>query len=1492
VIKYTSGGSITLISDQGDVNVASNATLSVNAQAAAGDAGSMSVSAPTGDFILNGTLNGQAGAGGKGGTFSLDVSQLAALGPLNAVLNTAGFFESRSFRVRTGDVLVDSLATSHIFNLSADQGSVTVTGTIDSSGATGGAINLVAHGSLTLASDSLLTVAAQDFNSAGKGGRVTLEAGAETNGVIDPSAILDIKTGSTIDLSVASNTADSISLGHFTGVLHLRAPQIASGTDLQIAPIGGTIVDPSAIIVEGYKLYDLTSSGGFISSSVQSSVRSNGIIFGGATNSILNRLFASNPGLASKAVVEVGAEIINRTGDLRLGSSWDLSTFRFGPQGAPGVLTLRAARNLDFQNGGLSDGFDSRAYTALLLAQNPLLPINAQSWSYRLAAGADLAAVDFHQVTPLASLAVGAGSLLLGSDAGTNISNPFGPDATLATAIAGHFQVIRTGSGDIDIVAGRDVQFLNQFATIYTAGTQVPDATLGGTFDVPQMFADPEGFLFPLYPAQYSMSGGDVSVFAQNDIIHLTRNGIGELIADSDKELPMNWLYRRGFVDPSGVFGRSIFGDVTSTSWWIDFSNFFEGVGALGGGDVTLIAGHDVSNVDAVTATNARMPGKDASGHAIAPDAASLIERGGGDLIVRAGHDISGGVYYVERGNGTLSADNSIHTNATRSPSLTSITGEAPFPSQSWLPTTLFLGKGSFDVSANGDLLLGPVANPFLLPGGLGNTFWYKTYFSTFASTDEVNVSSLTGTVTLRNAGIASAPSGGASTPLPMLEVWLQNMFLLDPSLPNSSFYQPWLRITETIVDPFITVSSLQPSTLRETAFSGDIDLVGRFNLSPSPTGTLDLLAKGAVNALQPSGGATVVGLGRVTTWSSSTINVSDADPAAVPGIASPFSYQSIVGADAFQLARTLGGFLGPVDVLFNETGSTVGAAGVLQTKQALHAAGLLHAGDTEPIHIYAGTGNLSGLTLFSPKATRIIAGRDITDIAFYIQNLTADDVSIVSAGRDLVAYDPNSPLRLAAQTGLNILSPGTTVLAGDIQISGPGTIEVFAGRNIDLGVGPNNADGTAVGITSIGDARNPYLPFEGADIIAGAGIGVAGSLSGSQLDFAAFETQFLDPSSAADQSARYLPVLGKLLGLTNASDSDIWAQFKQLPIEQQNVLALRIFYVVLRDAGRDRNNPDSATFGNFDNGFAAIAALFPESVKWKGDISLTSREIKTKNGGDITLFAPGGSVTVGLALTGGQPVDQGILTEHGGDIFIFAHESVNVGTSRIFTLRGGDEIIWSSVGNIAAGSSSKTVQSAPPTRVLIDPQTADVKTDLAGLATGGGIGVLETVTGVPPSDVDLIAPAGIIDAGDAGIRVSGSLNLAAVQIINATNIQVGGNAVGIPTVAAPNVGGLTSASNSAAATSNAAAQLAQNTNPAQQEDVPSIINVEVLGYGGGDEDEEERRRKKKQQQDNQGSLRERTETVAVDPKSDAPQREQIIRLQNLYTTTTNKTSL
>jgi filamentous hemagglutinin len=83
------------------------------------------------------------------------------------------------------------------------------------------------------------------------------------------------------------------------------------------------------------------------------------------------------------------------------------------------------------------------------------------------------------------------------------------------------------------------------------------------------------------------------------------------------------------------------------------------------------------------------------------------------------------------------------------------------------------------------------------------------------------------------------------------------------------------------------------------------------------------------------------------------------------------------------------------------------------------------------------------------------------------------------------------------------------------------------------------------------------------------------------------------------------------------------------------------------------------------------------------------------------------------------------------------------------------------------------------------------------GDVAGSGIGQLVTNPDQAHGLVNLIAPRGDVNAGDAGIRVAGNLNIAAVQVIGAANITVGGTSSGVPASEAGALSGALSGANS-----------------------------------------------------------------------------------------------
>jgi hypothetical protein len=193
-------------------------------------------------------------------------------------------------------------------------------------------------------------------------------------------------------------------------------------------------------------------------------------------------------------------------------------------------------------------------------------------------------------------------------------------------------------------------------------------------------------------------------------------------------------------------------------------------------------------------------------------------------------------------------------------------------------------------------------------------------------------------------------------------------------------------------------------------------------------------------------------------------------------------------------------------------------------------------------------------------------------------------------------------------------------------------------------------------------------------------------------------------------------------------------------------------------------------------------------------------------------------------------PASAGFITQGSGNIDIYAQQNVLLGESRVLTTFGGNILIWSAEGNINAGRGSKTSIDYTPLQRVYD-NYGDVFLSPTVPSSGAGIATLNPIPSVPPGDINLVAPLGTVDAGSAGIRVSGNLNIAAAHVLNGANIQVQGTTTGVPTTVAPNVGALTGASNGAGA----AAQAAENsTSKAQAAPLPSIWIVEILGYGGG----------------------------------------------------------
>lgn len=475
------------------------------------------------------------------------------------------------------------------------------------------------------------------------------------------------------------------------------------------------------------------------------------------------------------------------------------------------------------------------------------------------------------------------------------------------------------------------------------------------------------------------------------------------------------------------------------------------------------------------------------------------------------------------------------------------------------------------------------------------------------------------------------------------------------------------------------------------------------------------------------------------------------------------------------------------------------------------HSSSLWHENDYETSRIIALTGDIKGPAGQSSRmvfneAVSIEAGGNIENLNLDIQHAHASDVSRIVAGGN-IRFD-------YLGTVDEVSNNNVTQSALGIQVGGPGRVEVIAGGDIDL------AD--TGGIVTRGNLDNPFLPEAGASILAMAGVQVA------------------DPSAANYADYNSL--------LTHLQDAGIQAYFKAAKIDATDLAGMtpdelrEVFFKVLREMGREAVATGNKTI--YSDGRKLIAAFFPNTEGSGNDIKLSVSQIKTERGGDIQMLTPTGSVIVGVAkptLTK-DASKQGIFTIDGGDIYAMVEKNYLVNQSRTFTLDGGDVMLWSNHGDIDAGRGAKTQVATPPPVLVI--RNGQIVVDTSNAVTGSGIGVLASQDDTPASDMDLFAPDGTIDAGDAGLRSTGNIKLGAAIILNSANISAGGAVSGAPAAVAT-AAPVTSVASPTETASKGSEEIAAAT--ASKDEALGVLTVEVLDGGeaapAGDKDDEKKKK-------------------------------------------------
>ncbi|WP_158299008.1 filamentous haemagglutinin family protein [Sphingomonas psychrotolerans] len=1173
------------------------------------------------------------------------------------------------------------------------------------------------------------------------------------------------------------------------------------------------------------------------------------------------------------ANVELPAAVtLSSTALLKAGDLIPRDTIVALADGTTGIDMLAVDGSMMSMRPVQADGSQGRMWAAA-----PMLAQGSQSWSMRFVAGADIDSADGRALRAATDLAESgqAGDLILADRHYLNpqaAENPaFSADWLTRMRWTQQFSVVRTGIGSLDLLAGGSYAQYSLFG-VYTAGT--PSAEIGGTtpdghnvYNQPRAIlagggnlANPwiganfDGYADSIgdYQAWYPEHGGDLTLSVQDQLTgYQTARDVSYLRPGSGSI--NGWLWRQGGYGASENAPSQLGQDVP-TAWWIHFGGYvpnnpqdtndlnanhnapllvgFMGIGTLGGGNLTVSAGSDAGTLASFEGMNGDST-SDGNRASIASTALNftvastgrvtditrvagfvtggdLVQTGGGDMTIRIG----GALNPVKPRTGAPSDLGGTFTN---------LRGNIDVLARSigWL--TLAPGDTNVNLNTRGTLALSGVADPGALTqiGGAGTSLGRLDADGNWIRTDGL-LSRSSFTLWQDDTAIHLFSGGGSVAPVTLAG---GNAARRD----NRYWY---------------------PAILTATAAGGDVEWSGgicgndcnsgvpALVLAPSPKGQVEFLAAGTIK-------------GTATVRRDDIGEFSMGMPIALSGMSNsrdllPNIFRPVWAGEGMSTPEAA-----PPILAGN---GTVGSSIAFQPETA---GGRLLDGPKSPALFYAVEGDvrdfsfgmtnwelLSPIYISSGSAT-IRAGRDIVNLGSALTfgcgiqgPLDCRSTTQIFGGPFLtsglvVHNDPRD---------ITLISAGRDVIFANMTVAGPGNLILEAGRNVYQGDnGRLSSMGPLFGLTP--ETRNG-----GAAITVLTGVGAGGP------NYDGFAERYLNPTNRANAEfpLSHVENQGKVAhtydqeliqwldaryGFKAANAEAAIAYFDGLEPVERGIFVRQAYYDELKAGGREYNDPEGPRFASYLRGRNAIAALFPEKdaagkpISYAGDLTMFGGSgVRTLFGGNIELMVAGGQTLVGVGSLV-PPATAGVVSMGSGDVDIFSRRSVLLGQSRVFTTFGGNLFIWSAEGDINAGRGSKsTAVFQPPRRVYDNYGVVTLSPPTQN--SGAGIATLAPIPEIPAGDVDLIAPLGVIDAGEAGIRVSGNVNLAALQVLNAANIKVQGDARGIPLPPVVNTGALTAASNASTAVLAEAAKVAERTRPQMRTEMPVIINVRLLGFG------------------------------------------------------------